>query len=278
VTPITVALVTADSTPLWAAILGWVFVVVLCAVMLYVLIGVLLLPVWGVGAALRAGGVARVGRGWWGLPLVALERSLGWGERLTAPRDGSRYARPDPPPTHHEQDWTKRLGSVLQWGLAVVGGMVALVYGHDSIIAPLAGGTEAADVAATTAAIGSAVVAGAVAWVLYQRYDDRRRPPLFRFCVGVAIVMTLLSYMLVGERSRATRLVHDYCAYGSVSNAQLHGCETHVIANEVRNRDTPAARFAAGDSTAVCGPGSGPYCEQVLQWRYAEAQAPPPGQ
>jgi hypothetical protein len=37
-----------------------------------------------------------------------------------------------------------------------------------------------------------------------------------------------------------------YCVYGSVSVAQLAGCERHVTASYVRNLSTHAARYAKG--------------------------------
>jgi hypothetical protein len=45
-----------------------------------------------------------------------------------------------------------------------------------------------------------------------------------------------------------------------------------VSANRVRSIDTPASRFAQGDSTAECGSGSGPFCPRVLNDRYLREQ------
>ena len=66
-------------------------------------------------------------------------------------------------------------------------------------------------------------------------------------------------------------------ATGAVSQRQLKTCQTHVSANHVRSIDTPASRFAQGDSTAECGAGSGPFCQRVLDYRYLQEQQPPPG-
>lgn len=82
--------------------------------------------------------------------------------------------------------------------------------------------------------------------------------------------------MLIAELRYSDGLVGDYCSYGAVSDAQLTACESHVTANDVRSRDTPAARFAEdGSSDAVCGAGSGPFCQDVLDRRDLEEQAPP---
>lgn len=50
-----------------------------------------------------------------------------------------------------------------------------------------------------------------------------------------------------------TGYVEEYCAYGSVSQAQEDGCVEHVTADEIDALDTPAARYARGqgDGTAV---------------------------
>lgn len=40
------------------------------------------------------------------------------------------------------------------------------------------------------------------------------------------------------------RLVYNYCEYDTVSQAQFEGCLEHVTADEIRDRDTEAARAA----------------------------------
>jgi hypothetical protein len=55
-------------------------------------------------------------------------------------------------------------------------------------------------------------------------------------------------------------VVHDYCAYGAVSEAQLEGCESHVSEATVDGYDTNAARYARGE-LSDCLADSGPFCE-----------------
>ena len=50
-----------------------------------------------------------------------------------------------------------------------------------------------------------------------------------------------------------------YCRYGAQSRAELDACMRSVDTDEIDRLDTPAARFARGETT-VCGPGSGPFC------------------
>jgi hypothetical protein len=118
-----------------------------------------------------------------------------------------------------------------------------------------------------------------VAWVLTRRYPHRGRPPAFRFWITAAFVFGIASYLMIMELQSSDRLVSDYCSYGAVSQAQLDGCKSHVTANEVRGRNTPAAHFAkSGSSDDVCGAISGPFCQRVLDGRYLEDQELPPGQ
>lgn len=115
--------------------------------------------------------------------------------------------------------------------------------------------------------------------MLSRRYRYDSRPPAFKFALATAILCGLLSYMLITELSSSRQLVEEYCSYGAVSERQLATCQTHVTANRVRSLDTPAARFALnGSSDASCGTGAGPFCTRILERRYLEEQAPPPGQ
>lgn len=50
-----------------------------------------------------------------------------------------------------------------------------------------------------------------------------------------------------------------YCRYGAASQAELDRCMKRVDTDEIDALDTPAARFARGE-TSVCGPTAGPYC------------------
>ena len=246
---------------------------------LYVLVGIVLLPVWGIGSAFRVGTLRRVGGGWWRLPVLTLEAGGAFIERFTAERDGSRWKRPDPKPASYDEpaepgNWARDLGIFALWALAIVGGFVLLVTGHDSIIRPLAGGPAAVWFAVAIVLVTAA--SAVVAWVLSRRYRSDR-PPAFRFTMTVAILGGVMSWLVISDISAANQLVEDYCSYGSVSERQLATCKTHVSANHIRAIDTPASHFAFGDSTAECGAGSGPFCERVLNYRYLEEQQPPPG-
>ena len=261
-------------------VLAVVLTVALALAAVYVLIGIALLPVWAVGAVFRVEVLRRAG-GWWLMPFVLREAGESVIERVTAPRDGSHWRRPDPPPRPVDDpepsgDWVRSLGVFLLWGLAIVGGLVLLMESHDAIVEPLAGGP--AGEAAAVVIVLVTLAAAAAAWVLAQRYRYDSRPPAFRFALAAAIVCGFFSYSVIVELGYADRLVEEYCSYGAVSQRQLDTCQTHVSANHVREIDTPASRFAQGDSTAECGAGSGPFCQRVLDYRSLEEQQPPPGQ
>jgi hypothetical protein len=247
---------------------------------LYVGVGVALLPVWAVGAVFRVGALRRAGGGRWLLPWLTVAASGAFIERLTAERDGSRWKRPEPKPVAVDQeqpvDWARALATFVLWALAIVGGLVLIVEGHDWIIEPVAGSPAAVWFALAIVLVTAADAAAA--WVLSRRYRFDRRPPAFRFTLAVAIVGGVLSWMVIGDISSANQLVEDYCSYGAVSERQLETCQTHVSANHIRSIDTPASRFAQGDSTAECSTGSGPFCERVLNYRSLREQEPPPGQ
>ena len=261
-------------------IVVWSITLVLLLGALYVVIGVLLLPLWGAGAALHAQRVQRFGRNWWGLPMRGVEKGVAFYERLTAPRDGSAYERrPLPARTSvadRQSDWARDLGRLMLWLLAIVGAIALIMAAEDAIVRPLGGGGAA--VAAAAFAIVATLVTAAAAGMLAKRYRTGGRPPAFAFFVAVTIVLGFFSYSLVTEKESADRLVYDYCAFGSSSRRQLDSCQSHVTANEVRAEHTAAASFAMGDSDSSCGDDSGPFCQQVLDRRSLEDQAPPPGQ
>lgn len=64
--------------------------------------------------------------------------------------------------------------------------------------------------------------------------------------------------LISGLDDRDHTLGH-YCRYGAASQAELDACMKRIDTEEIDKLDTPAARFARGE-TSVCGPGSGPYC------------------
>jgi hypothetical protein len=257
----------------------WVLLIAFYAAVLYALIGVLLLPVWGIGAALGARRLERAGRGWWSLPRRMLDRARAAVDRFTAARDPDPHVRPAEPAEADgepaEQNWARTLGLILLWGLAIVGGLLLITTGEQHVVQPLAGGRTVA--AVTVLAVTATAATAGWAWVLFSRYPSRARPPSASFAVAAAIMLGFFSYSMVTERRSADRLVNDYCSYGAVSVAQLAGCKSHVTANQVRDRDTPASHFAQRDSDE-CAEGSGPFCDDVVYRRGLEDQAPPPGQ
>ncbi|MEA2275313.1 MAG: hypothetical protein QOC78_273 [Solirubrobacteraceae bacterium] len=257
-------------------IIGWVLLIALLAAVLYALVGVLLLPVWGLGAATGARRLRALGRGWWSVPWRIADHANALVERLNAPRDPEHYARHEPEhPRPRERDAAANAGTLVLWGLAIVGGLLLITTGEQHIVEPLAGGNAVALV--TVAAFGLTVALAAGAFVLFARYPRGARPPLATFLVAGAIVLGFFSYSMLTEWQSSDRLVGDYCAYGAVSHAQLDGCKGHVTANQVRARDTTAAHFAQRD-VEDCGSGAGPFCEGVVDRRYLEDQQPPPGQ
>ncbi len=70
-------------------------------------------------------------------------------------------------------------------------------------------------------------------------------------------------------REEGVRLVDDYCSYGAVSDAQFEGCKSHVTADEVRSRRTPAAVFAIEEG--ACGGNAGPFCAAAVERRESDA-------
>jgi hypothetical protein len=54
-------------------------------------------------------------------------------------------------------------------------------------------------------------------------------------------------------------LVRRYCAYGSISYAQMIGCNRHVTPSTVRTYSTNAEQYAVGDQIN-CGYDAGPFC------------------
>ena len=55
-----------------------------------------------------------------------------------------------------------------------------------------------------------------------------------------------------------------YCKYGAQSKAALDDCMSSVNTDDIAELDTPAARFARGE-TFECGPASGRYCREAAE-------------
>ena len=55
-----------------------------------------------------------------------------------------------------------------------------------------------------------------------------------------------------------------YCRYGASTQDELDGCMKRINTDEIDELDTPAARFARGE-THECGRGSGPFCAEAAR-------------
>lgn len=84
---------------------------------------------------------------------------------------------------------------------------------------------------------------------------------LFAIAVWTATIGGIVLLVEAGDRRFNDRqLVDVYCSYGVRSEAQYDGCLDHVTADDVRSRNSEAAKFAKG-TKKTCGSGSGPFCE-----------------
>jgi hypothetical protein len=82
-----------------------------------------------------------------------------------------------------------------------------------------------------------------------------------RFWVAPALfVLGGLGWGLVVGWDNRDNYLTPYCEYGARSQEQLDGCLAHVNSDDIDALDSPAARFARGE-TSRCGDGSGPFCE-----------------
>lgn len=136
----------ASQDGLLIDVLAVVLTAALAVAALYIVVGVALLPVWAAGALFRVDALRRVGGGWWFMPGMAREAAEDFIARFTAPRDGSRWTRKEPavavePDPDRTGDWARGLGSVVLWVMAIVGGLVLFMEGHDAVVQPLAGGS-----------------------------------------------------------------------------------------------------------------------------------------
>jgi hypothetical protein len=80
--------------------------------------------------------------------------------------------------------------------------------------------------------------------------------------LAVAFLFGAWGIGLVAGLDDRDHMLGYYCRYGADSRAQLEGCMKHVNTDDIDALDTPAARFARGE-TSTCGAGSGPYCAEA---------------
>jgi hypothetical protein len=79
------------------------------------------------------------------------------------------------------------------------------------------------------------------------------------FTAAAALLLGAFGFGLVAGLDDRDHELGYYCRYGARSDAELDDCMKRVNTDEIAKLDTPAARFARGE-TSVCGRGSGPYC------------------
>ncbi len=162
----------------------------------------------------------------------------------------------------------KGLGLILLAIAGLFGGMVALIIANDSVMGPIAE-SRSAFIVIVVGAILTAAAAGLAAKATIEPPAARYAVIVFAVCCGVFTYSTLTGW------ESAKELVSDYCSYGAVSEAQLDGCKSRVVAADIVDRDTPAARFANGSLDDVCGPTSGPFCQAVWDKRWTVEMSDP---
>jgi hypothetical protein len=69
-------------------------------------------------------------------------------------------------------------------------------------------------------------------------------------------------FSLVSGWDARDNYLTPYCSYGAKTQAELDSCLETVESEEIDALDTPAARFARGETTE-CGAGSGPFCAEA---------------
>jgi hypothetical protein len=90
--------------------------------------------------------------------------------------------------------------------------------------------------------------------------------PQRRLMALAAVVFGAWGIGMVSGLDARDHELGDYCRYGAASQAELDACMKRVDTHEIEELDTPAARFARGE-TNVCGPSSGRYCAEVARDR-----------
>lgn len=85
------------------------------------------------------------------------------------------------------------------------------------------------------------------------------RKPLLATCMSLAIAFGGCGQDSPNQGSG--NIVHDYCAYGAVSQAQLDGCESHITESTAASYNTNAGRYARGELDN-CLTDAGPFCKE----------------
>jgi hypothetical protein len=92
---------------------------------------------------------------------------------------------------------------------------------------------------------------------------------LFLFPSGALIVVSVAlaggwAFALVAALDAREKELGWYCKYGAQSQAEIDDCLSSVNTDDIAELDTPAARFARGE-TFECGHGSGRYCRDAAE-------------
>ncbi len=151
-----------------------------------------------------------------------------------------------------------RVSRLVFWVLLVIGGFY-LWAGSINDWAVALGLRHPGKTAATMAAVA---IAGAAYW--YGYLDQQASPWLIG--AGLAWALFALGVYNGYEGRDGGSYIGDYCAYGSVSQAQRNRCIESVSEQDVDEARTEAGRFARGE-TEECGAESGPYCSKVASER-----------
>ena len=128
-------------------------------------------------------------------------------------------------------------------------------------------------------AVGASLLAAALLeeWI---RLATQNHPVRVGVVGGVALLLALMVLFVASSRTLnlATAFVFGawaigliqglddrdhtlgyYCRYGAATQTELDGCMKRANTDEIDQLDTPAARFARGE-TSECGRESGPFC------------------
>lgn len=96
------------------------------------------------------------------------------------------------------------------------------------------------------------------------RGDYEKPGRYMRLIVPTLVLFGLSAFgAFSGYSDRRDGWLYYYCAYGSVSQAQMDGCLDHVNKGDVDRLDTNAARFSRWELGA-CLADAGPYCAAAL--------------
>jgi hypothetical protein len=157
--------------------------------------------------------------------------------------------------------------------------LAALVVGSFLVfpVVEVATANHSAD-ALTYGIVGAVALAG-VAYLLPPRADFAAWKLRWLVPLGLALYVGAGLGIQAGRNDSALGgSLYSYCAYGSVSDAQLHGCIEHVNVRHIDDLDTNAARFSREQLTA-CLADAGPFCQHALDGQSIADQAPNgPGQ